>query len=256
MIIGAVVLAVVGVVGLVVGLFAKRRLDAMRGTTTVDCTDVGSVAGDDEARPCEVVGNAETAEEPLAAPLSGTPCVWYRTSVSRRYHEHRGGGNGGGRQTRTRVVSQQESPAPFAIRDRSGVVSILPEGANVIGESKSVDRFEPYHPGQRLAGEGSLADRAVSIGLNLLSRNDHDTIGYEYREWIIREGTNLYVRAGAMRDHSGRAWLQKPASGPYLISTKSEAALTKRSRLTMLIAASAGAAALVAGLALAAASLI
>ena len=256
MIIGAVVLAVAGVVGLVVGLFAKRRLDAMRGTVTVDCTDVGSVAGDGEAKPCEVVGTAGPAEERLVAPLSGAPCVWYRTSVSRRYHERRGGGGGGDRRTRTRTVSQQESPAPFVIRDRSGVVSVLPEGAKVIGETKSVDRFEPYIPGQRLGGEGSLAERAVGIGLNLLSQTDNDTIGYEYREWIIRDGANLYVRAGAMRDHTGRAWLQKPAGGPYLISTKSEATLTKRSRLTMLYASGAGVAALVAGVVLAAVALL
>lgn len=254
MVIGAVVLAVAGLVGLVVGLLARRRLHAMRGTTTVDCTQVGDVAAAGEATPCEVAGNAEVAGEQLLAPLSGTPCVWYRTSVSRRYHERRGGGDRN--RTRTRVVSQQESPAPFAIRDRSGVVTVRPEGANVIGESRSVNRFEPYYPGQPAAGTGSFAERAVSIGLNLLTQSDHDTIGYEYREWIITEGTNLYVRAGAMRDHTGRAWLQKPASGPYLISTRSEAALTRRSRLTMLIATIAGAVALVTGLALAAASLI
>lgn len=255
MVIGAVVLATAGLVGLVVSLLARRRLNAMRGTTTVDCAEVGNLAAAGEAIPCEVVGNAEVADEQLLAPLSGTPCVWYRTSVSRRYHERRGGGNNRN-QTRTRVVSQQESPAPFVIRDRSGAATIRPEGANVIGESRSVNRFEPYYPGQPTAGAGSLAERAVSLGLNLLTQSDHDTIGYEYREWIIRAGTNLYVRAGAMRDHTGHAWLQKPASGPYLISTKSEATLTRRSRLTMLIASIAGAVALVAGLALAGASLI
>lgn len=256
MIIGAVILAVAGAIGLVVGLFAKRRLDAMSGTTTVGCADVAGVAGDDEAKPCEVVGNAEIAQEGLVAPLSGTPCVWYRTTVSRRYHDRRGDDDNGGNRTRTRRISQQESPAPFALRDHSGVTTILPEGANVIGESKSVDRFEPYVPGMRSSGEGSMAERAVSIGLHLLTDSDNGTIGYEYREWILREGSKLYVRAGAMRDHTGKAWLQKPESGPFLISTKSEAALTKRSRLTMLIGLGAGAAALAAGLVLTVVSLI
>jgi hypothetical protein len=254
--IGAGVLAVAGVAGLVVGLLAKRRLDAMRSTATVDCMDIADAAGDGEAKPCEVVGTAGI-EERLVAPLSGLPCVWYRSSVSRRYYDRRGdrgasGGTGGtGNRTRTQVVSRQESSAPFTIRDSSGVALILPEGAKVIGETKSVDQFEPNSSGRLAAGEGSLASRAISIGLNLLTQTDRDTIGYEYREWIIREGANLYVRAGAMRDHSGRAWLQKPTSGPYLISTKSEATLTRQSRLTMLVGFGAGVSALAAGLVLA-----
>lgn len=254
MIIVAVVLAVAGLTGLVVGLLARRRLRAMQGTATVDCTQVGDVAAAGEATPCEVVGNAEAAGEPLSAPLSGTPCVWFRTSVTRRYHDRDGDNDRD--QIRTRVISRQESPAPFAIRDRSGVVTVQPEGASVIGESRTVSRFEPYYPGQSRGGGDSLTERAVGLGLSLLTQGDHDTIGYEYREWIIPEGTHLYVRAGAMRDHTGHAWLQKPARGPYLISTKSEAALTRRSRLTMLIATIAGAVALVAGLVLAAVALL
>jgi hypothetical protein len=261
-IIGAAALAVVGAIGLVVGFVAKRRLDAMTATATVSCAEVGGVAGDDEARPCEVVGDAGAnpegspgnTQEALVGPLSGTPCVWYRTTISRRYHDRRGDDSRD--TTRARQISHQESPAPFAIRDASGVTTVFPEGASVIGESKTVDRFEPYIPGARQSGDGSLAERAVSIGLNLLTETDHGTIGYEYREWIIREGSRLYVRAGAMRDHTGRAWLQKPERGPFLISTKSEAALTTRSRLTMLIAFGAGAALLAGGLVLGVLALI
>lgn len=247
--IGVVILLVLGVVGLVVGFVFKRRVDAMSGTATVGCADLGSVAGADEAAPCEVVGSAEAGPEELVAPLSGTPCVWYRTTVSRRYREERRGKDGNGRSvTRSRVISQQKSSAPFAIRDSSGVTSIRPEDANVIGESETVDRFEPYGFGQGHGSGDSLTGKAVAMGLNILAQSrDEGTIGYQYREWVLREGSTLYVRAGAKRDHTGQAWLEKPANGPFLISTRSEAELTRTARLTMFLASGVGAAAIIAG---------
>src|SRR5262245_41497709 len=106
MMIGAVIVIVVGVAGIVVGFLARRHKNAMGKAATVGCVDVRDVAQDGEPVTCEVVGTAETAKAPLTGPFSGTPCLWYRTKVSRRYRERERDSNGHYRTvTRTEEVS-------------------------------------------------------------------------------------------------------------------------------------------------------
>lgn len=250
--VAVVVLLVLGVAGCVVGFMAKHRKDAMARTPTIGCSDVGNVATGDDPVPCEVVGTAEPAKGPLTGPFSGTPCMWYRTELSRRYRDRERDSNGNYRTvTRTEKVSEQESPDPFGVRDLTGVIWVYPDGANVIGESRTVDRFEPYVPHREtVPTSGSLAERALAMGMNFLTQQSESTIGYEYEEWVIREGAKLYVRAGAVRDHNGNAWLQRPANGPFLISTRSEDDLTRKASIGIFAGFGIGVAALACGVVL------
>jgi hypothetical protein len=248
--IGAVIVLLLGVAGIVLGFFAKHHKDAMAATATVGCVDVAAVAGGDEPVPCEVVGTAEPAKAPLTGPFSGTPCVWYRAEVSRRYKERKRDSRGNYRTvTSTEKVSEQSSAEPFGVRDVSGAVWVFPDGANVIGETRTVDRFDPYVPPQQeVPTSGSFAEKALAVGMNFLTRSTEDTIGYNYEEWVLRAGTTVYVRGGAARDHAGSAWLQRPANGPFLISTRSEADLSRKAGLAMYGGFGLGAAALLGGL--------
>lgn len=252
--IGAIILVVIGAVAMLVAHGAKVRRDAMAGTATVGCAEVASVASDGKAVPCEVVGVVGPSQKPLVSPLSGTSCVWYRTTVRRRYYD--GHPRDDDTKTRREYVSKQTSSEPLTIRDSSGVTWLLPDGAEIDGETKTVGTFERFAPYETHAADGSFTQRAIRLGLKIRTQPDDRTLGYEFGESVLHEGSTLYVRAGAMRDRTGRAWLQKPANGPFLISTRGEAELMQRNRRVLFIALGVGAAAILGGLTWGIASLV
>lgn len=68
--------------------------------------------------------------EPILAPLTGTPCTWYRCRVEERVHT--------GRRQRWRMVNKYLSDELFLLRDATGICVVDPEGADVIPGEKLV----------------------------------------------------------------------------------------------------------------------
>ena len=232
MIYGILLLFAAGVAGIVFGVLSQRRMGAMAQASTVGCVDLPQVAGEGEPVTLEVVGRAGAGKGPLTAPFSGTRCVWYRTKVTHRYRERRRRGSGDSEWvTKNDTIAEDASNEPISITDISGAVWVFPNGAKVIGDHESLDRFEHHRPGSGPPASGSLGARALSMAGDLLNRYTDTTIGYRYEEWVLHEGTELYVLAGAKRDQNGTCWLERPAGGPFLISTKSEKQLSGQARL-------------------------
>jgi len=135
--------------GCLIGVFAmlrRRRMLADMPTSKTQGVFIGQV---------ELKGTAES-ETPLSSYLAGERCVLYLWQVeehwSRTVHETYRDAQGH-TQTRmrvesgwTRVASGQELP-PFYLKDDTGVIRILPEGANIHGKTtfdKTVGRVI-YH---------------------------------------------------------------------------------------------------------------
>lgn len=74
----------------------------------------------------ELEGICEPFDEPLRAPLTGTPCVWWEYRIERLDE-----GAKWPRGERWRSVSQATSAAPFRLRDRTGECLVEPDGATV-----------------------------------------------------------------------------------------------------------------------------
>ncbi len=72
--------------------------------------------------------------EPVIAPLSGLPCVWYRYKVEEQVSEH----SGGRERARWHTVEQGTSDASFWLEDDTGRVAVDPEGAEVTPRHKDV----------------------------------------------------------------------------------------------------------------------
>ena len=130
----------------------------------------------------ELEGRAQAmAGEPVIAPLSGTPCCWYRFTVERR-KEYRGGE--GARWLRVR---QGVSDALFRIEDGTGSCVVDPEGAEVI-------------PGRRERWYGDsgapVLDHARRGLVRLGQRN------YRFTEELILDGHPLYA-LGLLRTLGG-----------------------------------------------------
>ena len=75
------------------------------------------------------------------------------------------------------------------------------------------------------------------------------TLGFEYKEWVVRPGQRVYL-LGEASDRSGRLVVGKPSSGPYVFSTRSEQELAHSFRTQRTVARIGAAVAGVAGLVL------
>jgi hypothetical protein len=165
----------------------------------------------------EVDGTAQPGPGgPLTAPISGTPCVWWRQRVTRRYRDHYTDSHGR-RQTREseEQLNDDQTRDPFLVRDIEGDIVVVPT-TNVQSARKSVSEFRDHHS----ARQGAQI-KVGSFQISLQSGGD-DTIGYEYEEWVLTPETRVFV-CGEATDRGGELQIGEP-EGPYdlVITTKSE----------------------------------
>lgn len=243
-VVGVVLLAAAVVLG-VLGGRARGRATAIESTPTTRCADVGQTTAPGSDARVECVGHATRGPSgSLTAPLTSRECVWYRSSVSEHYWdtEHRRDAQGrttSHRVRRTRQVSDDRSSSPFAVTDDSGAVAVDPRGARVDQPEKALDRFED-RPREGLLKELVFGGR---------------TIGYQHEEWLVAEGTPLYVNGAVVQRGDGWTLARPPGGGELTVSTRSQEELlaaTRRAATAWFagagVLAAAGLAALVAGL--------
>jgi hypothetical protein len=221
-----VVLIVAAVAGFFYMQATKRELHAMIGTETLsipELEDLRRISDELGARggfrkTTEVVGAAHPRPEgPLTSEISKTPCVWYHYRIDRQYEhvQYRDGRRY--RSKRTEKVAEHTSGEGYALIDEQGrTIGVAPQGTRPEGVEQTVDRFEPYQGG----------DQSFELfGIRLpgfLAGNRDSTIGFEYKEWLIRPGTRLYV-LGEVHDIVGPLVIAKPQEkGHFIIAAKTE----------------------------------
>lgn len=135
----------------------------------------------------ELVGTARMlGGEPIVAPLSNTPCCWFRYQVERR----------AGKDWRT--VQSGSSDGIFLLRDDTAECVVDPEGAEVTSRHK---RSWSDHGGgwggaavhARLPSLGRTADLVVDLGGKVLEGLGTGVGEYRYSEAVILEGDPLYA---------------------------------------------------------------
>lgn len=228
--IAGIVLIVAGVVAFFFMRGTKRDLHAMIGTETFTIPELETERGaSDEVgargsfrKTAEVVGAAHPRPEGvLTSELSKSDCVWYRYTVEREYEhtEYRDGRRRTSR--RTEKLTDHASQAGFAVVDEQGrTIGVDPSGERPDKPEQVVDRFEP-HEGGRSSME------LFGVKIPNIGRGGNRTIGYKYKEWIVRPGQRLYVH-GEVHDRIGPLVIGKPEDGGFfVISTRTEAELRK-----------------------------
>jgi hypothetical protein len=140
----AIIAALAGFIGGFV--FLRRRL-LITGTPT---SKIRSAA----QGYVELEGYGELMDgEPIAAPLSGTACTWFRFRVDERETRH----IRGRRENRWQTIERGTSDALFLLVDETGRCVIDPEGARVTPAHKQIwygSTTRPYpgaRPGPRLS---------------------------------------------------------------------------------------------------------
>jgi hypothetical protein len=204
----------------------KSELHTMIGTETLSIPELGRLRDvSDELgakgsfrKIAEVVATAHPRPQGLlTAELSKTECVWYRYTIDREYEdvEYRDGKRYESRRTENMV--EHTSSAGYALIDQDRrTIGVNPNGANPDGVEQTVNRFEPHRGGgQTVEVFGFKLPDFVSSGGN-------STLGYRYKEWVIRPGRRLYI-LGEVHDKIGPLVIGKPENGGhFVISTRTE----------------------------------
>ncbi|WP_235736691.1 E3 ubiquitin ligase family protein [Nocardioides alcanivorans] len=222
----AVLLLAVGV-GLTVGARTARNkhksLLLTENTTTGPLRELHrtarEVAGDDIfTQLVDLSGRTQPGPQGLlTAEISQTQCVWYQQKVTRRY-KHVSRDSDGNRKTTTReeVVSQNQSSAPFVLRDKDGEITVIPTDG-VKQARKTMSEFFKEEGARRSGATIDFGGFSFNVG-----SRDGDTIGYKYEEWVLTPDTQVFVH-GEASDRGGQLEIVSPAGKEkMLITTKTE----------------------------------
>jgi len=164
-------------------------------------------------------------EEPLAAEFTGSPCLAYSISLVRDYEENYWEKDTeGNRVERSRrgseTLASNERRVPFYLRDSTGRIKIIPDGADLVME-KSLSKYELSFPGQRFS-MGSFA-----LDLAQAALGGRRTLGYRYEENIVPVNRDLYILGEAFESGGSLVLRRSSTKGEkYIISTKSEEELS------------------------------
>lgn len=173
-------------------------------------------------------------DQPLQSEVSNTPCVAYRQRLERRYeedYEERDGEGNMVRRTRegTETVSSNDRSCLFVVRDDSGQIEVVPDGAKLETET-TVDRFEPAST----AGQGGILQLGpFQLNVREFGASGRRTIGYHVHEEVVPLGRTIYV-LGSANDLGGALRISKPQERhePFLISLHDREHLLHSARQT------------------------
>ena len=203
----ALLAAVVAAIAWWTGRSATRRRGRLLATETSTVATLTKVAAAASAAAgpgsyrevVELSGEAHPGPAGrLTSPETGTPCVWHRHTVTRRYTQVTKDAEGKkSSSTAEETVTSETSSSPFVLRDATGEVLVEAAGG-VDGARKSLSEFREGRRG-----------------------GARDTIGFEHEEWVLEPGTRLFV-TGEVSDAGGVLTIRKPAKGDLVVTTRSE----------------------------------
>lgn len=221
---------VVGIIFIVMGVLAKRRLSVMADTRTVGAGEAGHIADPSGTVKVEVFGVAETPE-PLIAPVSGKQCVYFRHQVEELRVEY-DRDTQGNRQRREswHTITDEKRHAPFVVRDSTGAVQVNPDKAKFVAQQTVDNAYGApgYEPSRAQSGIGGVVGEVLGSALGA-----DRTAGVRSSEWIIPVGQQAYVIGNAQQTPEGP--VLRKGEGHFIISCKSEEELTKKYRLAYIL---------------------
>lgn len=215
---------------------ARTRIHSMRSTETLTVRDLRSLhqaavqsAGEGQFRyQCEIVGAARPHKNgALKSELKKQSCVWHKHKITRKYETAANTSDGAhrARHTSSEVVSRSSTSTAYFVEDDTGKMVVRPGKGDITGAEKVLDDFD--HHGVTRGGQ-------IDVGPFSLGSRGSSTIGYKREEWLVRPGQRIYVH-GEASDADGRLAIGAPADGgAFIMSTKSEEAVTRTERYKLL----------------------
>jgi len=195
-------------------------------------------------------------EQPLISDLGQTRCAAFRYRVEHRWHEDYQDTDSHDkpvRRTRTGsdVVASNERRVPFRVRDSTGSIEVVPDGARLEMET-TVERFEPG-PHDGIVRFRSFEWRSHG----LLPGGHRRTLGYHFHEEALPLGRTVFVLGLATDRHGSLTVGGLPdAEGVFVVSLKARDQLVHAARQAEQLARWAAAACAVLGVLLLIAAII
>ncbi len=220
-------LVVFGVVALILGTRSRGKLRAVSGTSTMSVAQAAAAAGTLAGSQVEIKGTAE-GQPPLTSPATNTPCLYFKHKVEGLNVRMERDVDGTMQQHQDwDVVYEEERSTPFVLRDSSGSIWVMPEGAEFVPERtlKNAQGALGYSIPQQTVGQKVL-DTVATV---LTSQYDFYS-RYRTSEWVIPVGRPLYVLGSVQRD--GEQARVAAGGGKFIISAKSEEELSRKYRLS------------------------
>jgi hypothetical protein len=187
---------------------AMRQLGIMTPDALVEAADATRARGQPMKQLCAVVGTAKaSAKGALTSVVNRELCVWYRYDVvHRQVRQRRDSAGRLRRSSRRKRLGATVSHDPFLLVGRVGRVEVRPDNMRVHRAERGRTRILPG------MAEKPFPDADLQMGDGAVQNSFH------HKEWIVREGAQLYVLGEATRMRDAVV-LSKPAKGPHLVST-------------------------------------
>lgn len=161
--------------------------------------------------PAAIEGQISCAE-PLVAPLTETPSVYYSYQAQLEKEEPASQGTDGKRDARrtSDSVESQIRQTDFEVRDATGSLQVAAEGARWIG-NETFSRFESAGASMRRIEIGR-----VSLDLQAQGLGESRVLGYRFREEVVASDAKVYV-LGEVTDPGGELRISTPTDGETLL---------------------------------------
>jgi len=161
-------------------------------------------------------------DQPLTSQLGEHSCVYYRMSVRRKYDEEYWEKDNNGNQVRktrtgTDVVSDTKESCPFYVKDETGKLLVVPDGAKFDSLIESVSRFEPATMG----GLGGIGFGRFQLTPPMMQGSGRRTLGYHYEEHVLPLNRRVTIM-GQVNDKMGQLAMRKADGQKLFISTRSK----------------------------------
>ena len=134
------VIVTLGILGIIWGVIQKLKAGRVADAPLASTGDVASKGKSLAGPKGQISAQGDVAcQQPLTAPVSGTPCLWYRVKCTAEWKE--------GDTNKSKVLDEQKVAAQFSINDGSGPVWVdAGEGGD----------FEPTQTKRETKGTGIL----------------------------------------------------------------------------------------------------
>jgi Zn-finger nucleic acid-binding protein len=195
----------------------RKRLIETTPTSSIRSLAIGLV---------EITGQAEPAGSLLNATFSAMPCVFFSYQVEERQRS--------GKQDKWVTLAKGESHQPFAVRDQTGAVLILPIGAELSIEIRGMYQ-NSQHIDLSPIVEAGLATLGIAMSGWLSSKILRCT------ERFILPAEQVYILGTAQEGdqnktaNEARLFIGSHPDGTFLISDRSELDLVLKLRWQVLI---------------------
>lgn len=198
-------LVALGIIGLIWGFMQKLKAGRVAGAPLAKTGEVaarGAAAAGPKGA-VSVEGNV-VCQQPLLAPMSGTPCLYYTIKCTARWKD--------GDENKTKEIDKQKAAAQFAIDDGSGPVWI---------DAREGGDFEPTASKSQTRGTGLMGG---IVGGDVVFGNYRVQTGmlsmgteYQVQEEVLAVEPKLYV-CGKVADQGGA--ITAPGWRSLIISNK------------------------------------